>query len=194
MLSYWVANYLVDILRSFIPIIVAIIFYKVFDSNIPDAWVLFVVFCFAIHPFTYATSFIFKKEGTAQTVTVLIHIFLGGIAAITCLTLSSFPSTKDYGNVAKWILKLQPSFCVIYGIVAISFRELFARIQGKEEVPAPLSFEVAGADLMFLVINIFFWLFVLYLIETGKCNCKCLRRRGGSDEVEEGNMRKSEVV
>ena len=55
--SYWISNYVVDFMRCLIPITVAISFVYVFNVDLPDAWILFLLFAACIHPFTYATSF-----------------------------------------------------------------------------------------------------------------------------------------
>ena len=75
--SYWISNYVVDLIRCLIPISVtiAIAFVFVFKVELPDAWVLFLLFAVSIHHFTYATSFLFKKENNAQTLTILLHVF-----------------------------------------------------------------------------------------------------------------------
>ena len=100
--SYWISNYVVDFMRSLIPISVAIAFTYVFKVDLPDAWILFLLFAASIHPFTYATSFLFKKENNAQTLTILLHVFCGGFLAIAVLVLQSFDSTKSIGDALKW--------------------------------------------------------------------------------------------
>lgn len=104
--SYWLSNYFVDWIRSMISITVAIIFIYVFSVDLPDAWVLFLLFALAIHPFTYATSFYFKKENSAQTMTILFHVFVGGFISIAVLVLQSFDTTRDIGNAVRWIFKI----------------------------------------------------------------------------------------
>ena len=164
--SYWLSNYFVDWIRSMISILVAIIFVYVFGVDLPDAYVLFILFALSIHPFTYATSFLFKKENVAQTLTILFHVFAGGFVAIAILVLQSFNSTKSIGDVLKWFFKIIPSFSVIFGILQISTREIFARAYGLNSPDAPLSFKVAGGDALFLAVDIFFWWFVVFLIES----------------------------
>lgn len=64
-MPFWLAAYVIDVLRSMISVAVAIIFVNVFDVDLPKVWVLFVLFGLAIHPFTYFTSHFFNKEGIA---------------------------------------------------------------------------------------------------------------------------------
>ena len=164
--SYWLSNYFVDWIRSMISILVAIIFIYVFRVDLPDAYVLFLLFSLSIHPFTYATSFLLKQQNVAQTLTILFHSFSGGFLAIAILVLQSFRSTKSIGNVLRWFFKIIPSFSVIFGILQISSREILARAYGVDSPDAPLSFKVAGFDALFLAIDIFFWWFVVFLIES----------------------------
>ena len=164
--SYWLSNYFVDWIRSMISILVAIIFVYVFGVDLPDAWVLFLLFALAIHPFTYATSFLFNRENIAQTLTILFHVFVGGLFSIAILVLQSFSSTKKIGDVLRWFFKIIPSFSVIFGILQISTREIFARAYGFDNPDAPLSWKVAGGDALFLALDIFFWWLVVFLIES----------------------------
>jgi ATP-binding cassette, subfamily A (ABC1), member 3 len=65
LLPFWLSSYLIDVIRSLISVAVAVIFVFVFDVDLPYSWVLFILFAFAIHPFTYFTSHLFSKEGVA---------------------------------------------------------------------------------------------------------------------------------
>lgn len=188
MISYWISNYFVDFVRSLLPISVAIIFVFIFGVDLPDVWILFLLFAIAIHPFTYATTFWFKKENVASTLTIMIHIFGGGFLAIAILVLQSFPSTRDAAKVIKWFPKILPSFCVISAILSISTRQIIARATGSDKLNAPLSWDVAGGDAMFLGIDFFFWWAVVILCENKFFGISF--RRGRTAE----NLRRTENI
>jgi ATP-binding cassette subfamily A (ABC1) protein 3 len=175
LVSYWLSNYAVDIIRCLIPIIVAIVFVFVFSADLPFIWVHFLLFSIAIQPFTYATTFWFKKENVAQTLTILLHIFLGGFLAIAVLVLQSFESTADFARIVRWFPKIVPSYCVVSAIFQISARNILARASGLDFPSDPLSFDVAGGDAMFLGINIVLWWVMLALYENGIIQrlCRC---------------------
>lgn len=182
MVSYWISNYVVDLIRSLIPISVAIICVFAFNVDLPEAWILFLLFAISIHPFTYATSFWFKKENMAQSMTILLHIFLGGFIAIAILVLRAFDDTRDVAKILRWFPKIIPSYCVISGILQISSRQIFARATGMANPDPPLSWNIAGGDALFLGINFFFWWSILILYESKLLNFSC-RRRGGVNDV-----------
>ena len=94
MSSYWLSSFAVDILKSYITMVSAIIFYQVFDVDIPNAWILFLLFGFAIHPFTYFTTFFFTDPGEATTITRIMHILIGGLMTITVLSFYLFEETE----------------------------------------------------------------------------------------------------
>ena len=165
--SYWISNYAVDFMKSLIPISVAIAFIYVFKVDLPDAWILFLLFTVSIHPFTYATSFLFKNENKAQTYTILFHVFWGGFLSIAILILQTFNSTKDIWNILKWPWKIIPSYSVIFGVLQISTREMITRTSGMSSPDAPLSFNVAGGDALFLGIDFIFWWALVILFESG---------------------------
>lgn len=98
LIPYWLAAYTIDVIRSMISIAVAIIFVYVFNVDLPYVWILFILFGFAIHPFTYFTSHLFSKEGVAQSMTILFHIAIGGLLSIAVLVLQSLENTKNVGN------------------------------------------------------------------------------------------------
>lgn len=187
MQSYWISNYVVDFIRSLIPVSVAIIFVFIFGVDLPLVWILFILFAISIHPFTYATTFWFKKENVAQTLTIMLHIFLGGFLAIVMLVLQSFPSTRSAGNVLRWFPKIIPSYCMISGILQISSRQIIARAVGDEKAKGPLDFDVAGGDALFLVLNFFLWWGILILYESGVA--KSLSCRRGADSLPEATRR-----
>jgi ATP-binding cassette subfamily A (ABC1) protein 3 len=170
LVSYWLSNYVIDVFRSLIPIIVAIIFIFIFGTDLPFIWIHLLLYCLCIHPFTYCLSFMFKNENSAQNVTIILNIFLGGFLAIAILILQVFESTRDIANIVRWFPRIIPSYCVVSAIYQISSRNIFARSLGLDNSKSPLSFDVSGADAMFLAINIFLWWAVLILIENGAFN------------------------
>ena len=63
--AYWTLNYTFDMLRAIVLVAVAIVLIHVNKLGLQDVWIALVVYPFAIVPFTYASSFLFDKEGTA---------------------------------------------------------------------------------------------------------------------------------
>ena len=132
----------------------------------------------AIIPFTYATSFLFTKENTAQNATLMIHMFCGVLLGPVYMILYLFDSTRPYGKGVAWPLRLVPSFAFSCGIINIAkyiysiyiyifSLEMFAFMDDRDDVPHELGWEGAGRDLMFLVIDLFLYTIILICAERG---------------------------
>jgi hypothetical protein len=63
--AYWISNIIFDICKSMIPCMLVLAFMNWFGLLYPNIWAAFLLYPFAITPFTYATSFIFEKETLA---------------------------------------------------------------------------------------------------------------------------------
>ena len=165
LLSYWLSNYFLDWIRSIIVIIIAVIFILSVGIDLPYSWVLFLLFSLSIHPFTYATSFMFKNENSARNYTASFHIFFGGFIANAILLLHKSGKFSKIGKLLRWFFMIIPSFSLISGMLAISNRIIISREENLGINKIPLSFEIAGGDAIFLFIDIFFWWFIVYIIE-----------------------------
>ena len=80
--AYWISNYIIDLLKLALPTLTGIVCVPIFNLDLPQSWLLFVMNWFAILPFTYASSFVFKKESTARNFTRFLHIVLGTSALL----------------------------------------------------------------------------------------------------------------
>ena len=85
--SYWLTNFIFDIVKTLLLSGMTILLLHLFNMDLPDFWVILIVYPFAIIPFTYATSFIFSKESTAQNVTTFVHIIISSVGAVGIFTL-----------------------------------------------------------------------------------------------------------
>ena len=96
--AYWIANFIADWVKIFIPVVITFLLTLVFDVNYTGVWLLLLLFCFAVVPFTYVTSFLFAKDVTAQIATFAFHFLLGGIGAFAVYILQSIPQTCQIGD------------------------------------------------------------------------------------------------
>ena len=93
--AYWLVNFLFDLFKSLMVSAMIVLLIEVFDLDFPDSWTLLVEFPFAIVPFTYASSFLFTKESTAQNCTIFIHMILGSIAASSVFVMRLIRQTEE---------------------------------------------------------------------------------------------------
>ena len=91
--AYWISNYVFDILKAEIPMIIIIGLTYAFKLDYNNVWTVFLMFPIGVVPFTYATSFIFKNESIAQTVTIFVHFVIAGIGGIIVYVLRMIDST-----------------------------------------------------------------------------------------------------
>ncbi|CAI2381272.1 unnamed protein product [Moneuplotes crassus] len=180
---YWLSNYIIDFTRSLIPLTFAISMIFIFDVTLPFIWIHILLFGLALPPFTYALTFLFKKESAAQLMTILINIFLGGFIPIVIILLQSMSNTREIGKSLRWLPRIFPPFAVIDGIVQISIMNTIAFALGEDPKDNPLSIDVAGGDAVFLAISIFFWWSLFILLESNIL-MRIFRFRGVKDYKE----------
>jgi len=77
--AYWASNYIADIFKAYIPVILVILLSILFKCNYDGVWVLFMLYPLALVPFTYITSFMFAQETGAQVITLFFHFCVCGI-------------------------------------------------------------------------------------------------------------------
>ena len=93
--SYWLTNFTFDILKILFLSMMTILCLHIFNIELPDFWVILLVYPLAIVPFTYATSFIFSSESAAQNVTMLVHVIVSSIGAVGVFMLRLIKETED---------------------------------------------------------------------------------------------------
>lgn len=86
--AYWLSNYAWDALKHLVPAIfcsLCVLWFNIsslaetVDNVYLTVWLLFLLFGFAVAPFTYCTSFMFNSYATAQLCTFIFSIFVGAI-------------------------------------------------------------------------------------------------------------------
>ena len=109
-LSYWLSNFVYDIIKAFVPCIVAIIFLYVFNLSLDFAWLLLLLLPTALVPYTYLTSFLFNDEVAAQNFTIIHNFLIGGLLPIVMEVLRLISSTQKIGDGLIWL----PRFIPVY--------------------------------------------------------------------------------
>ena len=85
--AYWTVNLLFDLLKCLLISGLILLLIEVYELDFPDSWTILLEYPFAIVPFTYASSFLFQKESTAQNWTIFMHLILGSICSSTVFIL-----------------------------------------------------------------------------------------------------------
>ena len=175
--SYWASNALYDIVKALIPCAIGIGLIEAFNVDIELAWVFFLILPFALIPYTYVTSFMFKTESGAQNFTSNHTFFFAGLGAIAAYILYIIESTRDASIIVSWVLRIFPVFCLTRGMIFISSTGIITIFAELDEEPGALHADVALYDFIFLIAHSVIWWFVIILIE----NCNCGRGTRKSD-------------
>lgn len=82
--AYFLANFAVDVILHLIIEGATIIYIHVFGLDIPQVWVLCLLFALANPAFIYFWSLLFEKEGAASSSIRIIFILFGCILPMAC--------------------------------------------------------------------------------------------------------------
>lgn len=161
--GYWIGNFLWD-LTAYLPFfgIVILLVYgfdvepMVQDGGISVVILLFLLFGFAIVPFTYFLSFLFNSPSSAQNWLVLFN-FITGLALTIVAMLLSLPGIAsqdiiDINESMKYVYRLFPGFCVGDGLYSLAIANIVKGVLGLDSVD-PWKWSISGANLMFLAID-----------------------------------------
>lgn len=165
-MSYWSANYVYDVAKTYVTVIIAIIALYGFNLDLEFGWLLLILAPWGLIAFTYFTYFFLNDENGAQSFTMLLHFFVGGLVPIAVTVLRLIKSTHNIGELLVWPFRILPSYNLCGGFVFISTKDSIASIQ-DESTPNTLSARVIGADVVMLILHPFIWLTLVALIERG---------------------------
>lgn len=160
-----------------------------FGIDVPDIEYLFIIMIFANPAFVYFFSFLFEKDETGSLVLKMFYFLLGMIAPIIVSVLQVVnPKTQNIANILRWFFYPVPVFSLTFGYMSIAQRGIIALTKGKSEIPGPLSIDVAGLSVIFLVMAIVgYWtlvvMFEMKLIDVVLC------KKGSKDDkaIKDGN-------
>jgi len=174
--AYWISNTISDIVKTYVPIFIIIIFTFIFNLKYDGVWVLLIVYPIAIVPFTYVTSFLFKGDTVAQIMTLFMHFLIGGILPIVIFVLWNIPSTANLGDSMRWWFVMIPTYCVGEGIIFASAVELLEisrkgiqtlkpDLDLKSIDPDVYAFENLTGNYVFMILTGIFCAALLVIIE-----------------------------
>lgn len=170
--AYWISNLVWDIVKHLVPAIVCAAMVAAFDvdaltmeaSRYGGVWALMILYGVAIAPFTYASSFLFKSHASAQIITIIFHFVIGCLMPSMIFIMLLFEESKEAGKALRWVFRLVPSFCFGFGILNIGSIDIFAFVLEEEDLE-PLDVESAGGDLIFMGVDFFLYLIILFIAE-----------------------------
>lgn len=133
---------------------------------------LFVLFGPAVASFTYLTSFFFKSHSTAQLVIMFGNFLTGLCLMIVSFVLSSINSTQSLAVDLRYLFRLFPAFCLGDGLTQLALCDSGSSCPsiGREgydfdNTVAPLSWNIVGANLVFLGAEAVIYFVLTILVE-----------------------------
>eukprot|EP01022_Parablepharisma_sp_SALTPOND_P033217 TRINITY_DN88309_c0_g1_i1.p1 TRINITY_DN88309_c0_g1~~TRINITY_DN88309_c0_g1_i1.p1 ORF type:complete len:1355 (+),score=109.74 TRINITY_DN88309_c0_g1_i1:227-4291(+) len=178
--SYWTSNACFDLIRSLIPASAGIGMIYAFSIDMPNVWVLVLIFAIILIPFTYASSFLFENENVAQTVTLVFHFSMGMLFVPTLEGLRYGSSTKNVAKILAWIFRVVPTFSLANGISSMAkyfqtlhihySKQVYAAMDNTD-VPDDFDFDCAGGDLLFLIIGFPLFIALVFIFESSIFSC-----------------------
>lgn len=116
--AYWLSNFVSDLLKTYIPLVLIIFISMIFGCNYQGVAGMMMVLPLALVPFTYVTSFLFSSETPAQISTFFFHFLVCGILAPIVFGCQCIPSTFELGDTFRWILLcICPTYAVSNSIL-----------------------------------------------------------------------------
>ena len=180
LLSYWISSWLWDIL-SYLPTVatielvlylfsVQLYFYGLSGFT---GLLLLLLYGPAAATFTYTLSYLFKSHSTAQTFIIVLNFIFGLCFMVAVFIMQAIDQTKHIASILRIYFRLFPSFCIADGLARISLcsvetsKCIVITNEGVDFLhpKGPLSYDVAGADLVFLAVDMFLYFGITLLIE-----------------------------
>jgi ABC-type multidrug transport system ATPase subunit len=191
--AYWLANYTWDLLIYVLPCAISIIVIHIFNIGAFTGTrqasevvvLLFVGYGFAIMPFTYILSFLFKSHTKAQLWCLLLNLLSGLVLMLASYIMSFIDDTKDTNKALIWLYRLFPGFCLGNGLFNVATQSLITTFvaQAGGAVHVDLyDMDICGKDLWYLYICAPLYFLIVCLVDT-VLNFPAIAQRISSDIV-----------
>ena len=177
-ISYWLANYIVDVMFHSVPAIVSIFMISYLELDVPEGWRLFIHFTFINPLCIYAMSFFFSDTGKASVVIRVFYFFFGAVCPVAVQILRVV-NRECIEIAAKWspYFVYIPIYDLNMGYLSILNREtieLLMKLPKDSLVMDPMAWEIGGEPIYMLRCSAGACLSVIILCELGTYE-KCIR-------------------
>ncbi|KAK7490495.1 hypothetical protein BaRGS_00018281 [Batillaria attramentaria] len=168
--TYWVTNFLWDMLNYSIPALLCIFIFLAFgtdsyvsSTNAPCLVALLFLYGWAITPMMYPFSRIFSVPSSAFVALSCVNVFLGTVSTLSTFILELMqqddPELKEINDILKQVFLVLPHYCLGRGLIDMAAYQLQADLVARY-----------GEQLVY---NIFEWklvgrnLFALFMMGVG---------------------------
>ncbi len=177
--AYWTSTFVWDTL-SYLPtalLVLAIIYAFGIDAYTQGDGVgalatVLILFGPSVAAFTYLTSFAFDSHSTAQVMVMFCNFIVGLCLSIVSFVLMNISSTSSISPSLRYLFRIFPAFCFGETLIMLTLCDkgqtcptiddnglTFAKVQG------PFDWDIAGANIVFMTIEIVFYFGCTLLVE-----------------------------
>uniref|UniRef100_A0A8C1W4H8 ATP-binding cassette sub-family A member 2 n=1 Tax=Cyprinus carpio TaxID=7962 RepID=A0A8C1W4H8_CYPCA len=139
--TYWLANYIWDMLNYLVPATCCVLILFVFDlpaytspTNFPAVLSLFLLYGWSITPIMYPASFWFEVPSTAYVFLIVINLFIGITATVATFLLQLFEHDKDLKLVNSYLKScflIFPNYNLGHGLMEMAYNEYINEYYAK---------------------------------------------------------------
>jgi len=113
--SYWIVNYLFEIVKYYITAGICFLLLYAFNFYKDYFYIFYITLGPGLISLTYIMS-CFLDESSAQNIVIIINFIIGNVGAIIVIVLRTSESVKNIGKLLEYILSIIPSFCFDFSL------------------------------------------------------------------------------
>ena len=187
-LSYWTANYIMDVTRLYIVILLSLALFFAFGVEAPWAWIGMAIYPFPVMALSYVITTLPLSPAGGQTLSNLTHQLIGAFVSVAVYILRLFSSTKDVGIGVMWGLRWFPPYALANCFMNSSG---FQALEGHKAENDSEYFEMGsvGGDLIFFPISTVLFILILWFYEVDIFGKMCSKNKGDHNNRQNGQFK-----
>ena len=175
--SYWIANFLFELIKYYITGGIIILIILAFDKFESYLWLLYLLQGPAMISNTYLCSFFFNEESSAQNFIVALNFVVGALGGSIIVFLRLFESLRNIAKIISYIFRIVPVFAFCNGYSIMLNRETLFYIDNPNakvytEINV-LEGNYIGSDIAYLVIFFLIYFILIFVIEMVSTKWAC---------------------
>ena len=170
-LSYWLVNFIFEIIKYYFTGGMCLIVLKIFDYYSAYLILFYLLYGPPLILFTYFISFFFNDESSALNKMVLLHSLIGVLGSSTIIVLRGNESVHKIGKILQYIFSILPSFLFNFGY-SLSYNKIFiimidypVNYMHMTDEDLIKKFNLLQGPLIILAIETLFYLALLFFME-----------------------------
>ena len=162
--AYWTANYIFEIIKTELPILLSLGLVYAFDEGLPMVWRTFLLLPVGLVPFTFGISFFFGQDSSAKSTVMFVNFVIAGLGGIAVFILSIISQTYYVADILTYVFRLVPIFSVTHTINFQSTKQAYEFLRPEMDLD-DWRWIHSGGDIAFLCLHFIFWSIFIALAE-----------------------------